>query len=105
MLVFQDGADPSEARVRARNLLRALKLLPSMQAGGDNLVDSIFDGLQELSRLKITTEQRWFIAVYNHEAVKIGDLESNTEVLKVIGPGFNEATFANALVQQEVEMN
>ena len=39
----------------------ALKPLADMQAVGDNLVDTIFEGLQEQGRLKITIELRKFI--------------------------------------------
>ena len=38
------------------NLMCAFKLLAILHAGGANLVDTIFEGLQEQSRLKITNE-------------------------------------------------
>ena len=42
------------------NLVCALKLLANQQTGGDSFVDTIFEGLQEQSRLEITTERRRF---------------------------------------------
>ena len=60
------------------------------QTGADNLVDTIFEGLQEQSRLNITNELRRFIEVDNQEAVKIGDLENNSEAINVVRPQFNK---------------
>ena len=59
----------------------ALELLAKLLAGGDNLVDALFEGLQVRSRLKITSEPRKFIEVDNHEPVKIGELEKNMEAI------------------------
>ena len=56
--------------------------------GGDSVADTIF-GLQEQSRLKIVDELRRFAEVDNHEAVKIGDPEKNSEAIKVVGPNFD----------------
>ena len=42
--------------------------------------------MQEQRRLEITNELRRFIEVDIHEAVKIGDLEKNSEVIRVAGP-------------------
>ena len=98
MLVTQDGADSSEAKVfrahappqgACENLVCALKQLANRQAGGDNL-DSIFEGTQEQRRLKITNERRRFIKVDNHNAVKTGVLEKNTGVLDVVQPTFSK---------------
>ena len=50
-----------------------LLVLADLQAGGDNLVDTISEGLQEQSRSKVTNEPRRFIEMDSHEAVKIGD--------------------------------
>ena len=67
--VIQHSADPSDAKVfRAHappqgvceNHVCAHKLSAKQQTGGDSFVD-------------------------NHEAVKIGDLEKNSKVIKVIG--------------------
>ena len=38
----------------------------------------------------------------NHEAVKIGELEKNTEVIKVVRAKFNKAIFAKATIREEV---
>ena len=38
-------------------------------------MNTIFEGLQEQSRLKITNELRRFIEVDNREALKVGHLE------------------------------
>ena len=52
---------------------------------------TIFEGLQEMGRLKITTELRRFIAVdNNHEAVKICDLEKNMKAINVASPKSNK---------------
>ena len=61
----QNGADPREVKVSwdhapplgaGKSLVSALQLLASVQAGGDNLMGTIYDDLQEQSRLKITSE-------------------------------------------------
>ena len=52
----------------------------------DNLVDTIFDGLQEQSRLKNKNAQRKFIEFDDQEAVKIEVLERCKEVHKVVRP-------------------
>ena len=61
VLVIQDSTDPNVAKVfRARapprgaceNLVYAFMLMADIQGGGDSLVDMIFEGLQEQSRLK-----------------------------------------------------
>ena len=46
------------------NLVCAFKLA-TFQAGGDNLVDTIFEGLQEHRRLEITNELTRFVEVDN----------------------------------------
>ena len=71
-----------------------------MQADGGNLVDTIFEGLQKQSRLKITSELRRSIDVDNYEAAEIGGLEKNTEAIKAVGPSFNKATFPTASIRQ-----
>ena len=62
---MQDRPDPNEAKAfradgpspgECENLVCALKLLVNQQSGGDNLVDTIFEGLQEQSRMNITNE-------------------------------------------------
>ena len=62
------------------------KLLATLQAGGDNLVDSIFEALQLQSRHTITDELRRFIKVANHEVVKTGELQTNSVAIKVVRP-------------------
>ena len=76
---IQNGADHSEAKVfwahaRTARCARISRVLqncwPVCKKGRDTLVDTIFEGfLQEQNRLKITDERR-FIDVDNHEAVK-----------------------------------
>ena len=63
-------------------------------------MDTIFEGLQEQSRLKLTSELRRFIEV-DHEAVKIGDPE-NSEAIRVVRPKFNKEIFPNAAVRKGV---
>ena len=62
------------------------KLLANLQTGADSFVDTIFEGLQEQSKLKITNELRRFIEVDNQEAVKIGDLKKNWQAIMVVCP-------------------
>ena len=63
---FSSHAPPQGAR---ENLVCALKLLANQQTGGDSLVDTLFEGLQEQSGLKIMDE---LMEVDSQEAVKIG---------------------------------
>ena len=46
--------------------------------------------MQEQSSFKMTNELRRFIEVDSHEAVKTGDLEKNSEAIKVARPKFNQ---------------
>ena len=84
------------------NLRCALKLLAKLQADGDNLVVTIFEGSQEHRRLKITNELRKLTEVDNHEAVKIGDLQKHSEAIKVIKHKFNKEIYQNAAVREGV---
>ena len=102
VLVTQDNAGPGEAKVfwahtppqgTCENLVCALKFLANQQTGGDSLVDTIFEGLQEQSRMNITNERRRFIEVDNHETVKIGYLEKNSEAIRVVRPKYNKETY------------
>ena len=67
-MVIQDGAEPSEAEVfrahappqgACENLVRA----PTVGQCGDNLADTVFEGLHEQNRLNVTDEPRRFIEV------------------------------------------
>ena len=55
------------------------------------------------SRLKITCELTRFIEVENHEAVKIGDLEKNSEAIKVVKPKYSKEIFQNAAIREGVD--
>ena len=86
VLVAHDSADFSEAKVfgahavppgACENRVCAVKFLANQQTGGDNLVESIFEVLQEQSRLKITNVPRSFIAVGNHVAVMMGEFNKD----------------------------
>ena len=66
VLIIQDSADPREAKVfrphaphggPSENLVCAFKLLANLLKGADNLVETIFEGLQEQSRLKSRVTQ------------------------------------------------
>ena len=46
---------------------------------------------------------RKFIEVDNHEAEKIGDLEKNSEAIKVVGPNFDREMFPDAAVREVVD--
>ena len=80
-------------------LLCAFKLLANLPTSGDNLVDTIFDGMQEQSRLKRTDEPRGFTEVDNHEAVKIGDLK-NSEAIEVVKSKVNKEIYQSAAVRE-----
>ena len=110
VLVTQDSADPSEAMVfraqappqaQCENLVCALKFLAIPQTGGNTLVDTIFECLQEQSRMNITSELR-FIEVDNHEAVEIGDLEKNSEA-RWPGPSSTKSLPPNAVIREAVD--
>ena len=99
VLVTQDSSDPSEETVfRAHappqdvceNLVCALKLLVNQQTGGDSLIDTLVEGFQDQSRMKIMDELRRFIGVENHTVAKIGDLEKNSVAIKGAGPSFDK---------------
>ena len=81
------------------NLVCALKLLADVQIGV-GLVDSIFEGLQERSRYKVTDELRRFILVDNHEVVRIGELEQGSEAMRVVRPNSEKETFPNAAIRE-----
>ena len=59
------------------------------QTGGDSLVDTLCEDLQEQKKLKKMDELRRFSEVDNHETVKIGDEEKNSAI-KAVGPDFNQ---------------
>ena len=63
------GPRATSRSVRASLVCLHFKLLANLQTGGDNLVDTIFEGLQERSRMQITNDLRRFIEVDNQEAV------------------------------------
>ena len=85
----QHGPQRGEPRSGAcENLVCALKVLAIQHMGGDCLVDMIFEGLLEQSRLKITNELRRFIEVNTSEAARIGDLENNSEATNAARPKF-----------------
>ena len=69
----------------------------------DTTLDTMFDSLQEQSRLKIKNEPRMFIEVDIHDAVGVGDLERDTDVFKVVSPSFNKTVFPNSHVRGEVD--
>ena len=88
-------------------LVCVLKMLANQQkqTDGDNVVGTLYEGLQQQSRLKKTNELRRFIEVDSWEAVQIGDLERHTELLKVVRPNINKAFFflSNAYVREELD--
>ena len=102
VLVVQDSVNPSEAKVFRAHASTAGHVA-NPQTGADNLMETIFDGLQEQSRLKIMHEPRRFIEVDNHTAVKIGDLEKNSEAIKTVKPEFNKEIYQNAAVRERMD--
>ena len=71
--------------------------------GGDSFVETLFEGLQEQSKLNIMDALRRFIEVDNHEAERIRDLEKNSEAIKVVGPTSTEKMFPDAAVREVVD--
>ena len=47
-------------------------------------MDTLVDGFLEQSRSNIVGEPGRFIKVENHEAVRVGDLEENSEALRFV---------------------
>ena len=78
LLVRGTGGQCQQADAAAgvcENMICVLNLLARFQSGGQHrLVQTVFDGLQEHSRKKITDELTRFIAVDNQEAVKVGEV-------------------------------
>ena len=81
VLVIQDSTDPREAKVfgahaapqgMCDNLINSLMLLANQEKDGDCPVEHIATSLSEKSRRGIMDGLRKFIAVDNHEAVKVG---------------------------------
>ena len=58
-------------------------------------MDTLFEGLQEQSRLKIMDELRRFVKVDSRAALKIGGMEKNPEATKV-----NREMFPDAAVRE-----
>ena len=95
VLVFLDSAYPqrgegvADARSATGDVRKshvwALKMLAKQQTGGDSpRGQDLRRFCQEQSRMKLTNELRRFIEVDKNEAVKIGDLEKNSEAIKVV---------------------
>ena len=53
--------------------------------------------------MNIANAQRKSIGADNHEAVKIGDEEKNSEAIKVARPKFNQENFSGAVIREGVE--
>ena len=109
VFVIQDGVGPREAKVfRARaapqgmceNLINSLKLLTNQQKDGDSPVENIATGLLEKSRKGMMDGLRKFVAVDNHEAVKVGGLRQGIQSFKVVKPKFT-AYFPGAVIREE----
>ena len=100
VLVIQDSADPSEAKVfradapqgACENLVCALRLWANPQIGGDSFVDVLVEGFKEQIRSKTMDELTRCIKVDTHEAV-IGDLV----------PTFNNEDFSEEAAREGVD--
>ena len=92
----------SHRKVRARISRAPKKLLANLQKGWGNLVETIFEGLQEQGRLKITEKLRRSIEVDNQDAVKMGELEENSEAINVVRPSLNWQISPKASVREGV---
>ena len=100
----QCGPEATVFRAPRRVRARTSRVLSSwnQQTGRDGLVDTIFEGLEEQTRLKITIELRRCIEVDINEAAKIGDLEKNSQAIKGVSPNVDKASFPNALIEEGV---
>ena len=72
----------------------APNLLDNLQKGGDNPADTIFEGLQEESRLQVISRGG------QPRGGEDRDLEENSEAIKVVRPKFNKAMFPNAIFRE-----
>ena len=84
----------SHLRIRVRTSRVCPRTVGQLETGWDKLVDTIFEGLQEQSRLKITNEVRRFI--------EVGDLEKNSEAIKVVMRTFKQEVFPSAIIREWV---
>ena len=75
--MFRAHAPPQAA---CENLGSALKLLANLQAGGDDVVGTIFEGL--LGQSRITNELEKSTEVVDQEAENMANLERYKGVLK-----------------------
>ena len=69
-------------------MINALKLLAKQQEDGDSPVKMVVQGLQGKFGSEKMDGLRKCIAVDNHEAVKVGDVEKNMESKEVVKPKF-----------------
>ena len=106
VLVIRDSTDPRKAKVfRAHaapqgmcdNLINSLKLLTNQQKDGASPVDNLAARLLETCRRGIMDGLRKFIAVDNHEAVKVGGLHQDTKSFKVVKPKFTTDFLATVI--------
>ena len=67
--------------------------------GGHN---TIFEGVQEQSRLKITNELRRFLEADDRESVKMDEMDKPTKAIKIGKPKFNKQILPNAIIREEV---
>ena len=61
--------------------------------GRNQVFDTIYEGIDEESKQKITGESRKFIQAENKEGVKIGDLEMQKETSRVAQPQLGLETY------------
>ena len=66
------------------------------------MVDTIFEGFQEQSTHKISEEPRRFIEVDNRDAVMVGDLETDSEAIKV-GQAQSQQSDLDATIREVVD--
>ena len=78
---YKDSADPIEAKVFLSGSVCVFKLLAQTGAGQPGGHD-LRGFCRSRAGLNITNEPKRFIEGDNHEAVKIGDLQKNSEAIK-----------------------
>ena len=84
-------------------MISALNLLAKQQKDGDSPVKMVVQGSQGKVGSEKMDGLRKCIAVDNHEAVKVGDVEKNMESKEVVKPKFT-TDFPDAVVREGADV-
>ena len=95
--VFNAHAPPQGT---CENLRNTWKTLTNQNGKECSVVDTIYEGILEESKRKMTGEQGRFMQAKNKEAVKIGELELYKEAMKVTKPLFDVETYPSARIKE-----